>query len=214
MNEIEPGSIRIPAEVIRTDINASKKRAWLNELDRARQYVSDDRSASGDHGTRRDQTGFSHGGDNGGNATSVVSPLYESSSRPVFPNMPVNINNTGAVSTKSGRRPGTPDPGILTQQSLGLSTPMTISSHPSVVASTKAGDLRNLQTAYRSQFMLQNLKLVPEGEGVRIIFRDYRLDEKSTGLLIDRLKQDLKSLGIDVRGVIVNGHDFDSIRDI
>jgi hypothetical protein len=215
MNDIEPGSVKVSSEIIRTDINSSKKQAWLKELDKARQLVTDEKPASGDGrrtggdmvvGNRSDNRVLSAG------VPAFSHDLQARTGLPGFTSIGPEIHSVVAGAANASRVPAA-NAGVPVFPAIDT-VPVPVSTQGSPLSTNKAADVNVLQSAYRSQFMLQNLKLVPDGDGVRVIFRDYRLDARAIGNVIEKLKQDLKSLGITVYDIMVNGHNYEDSRKV
>jgi hypothetical protein len=65
--------------------------------------------------------------------------------------------------------------------------------------------LDSVEMRLKSEFALQNIKLVPENGGVRLLIRDYRLDDRQVSRLVSQIKDYLKELGLPVYATVVNG---------
>jgi len=68
-----------------------------------------------------------------------------------------------------------------------------------------SGVIEKTEILFNNKFMLQNLNVVKNTEGVKILLRDYKLDDEQLNAIVNEIKTVLGEFGIDVNKAIVNG---------
>jgi hypothetical protein len=69
-------------------------------------------------------------------------------------------------------------------------------------------NIENLAEKYTSKFNMQNLSLVINKNGIKIIFRDYRMSEEKINLIINEIKDELGKMNLPVSDTMVNGLNY------
>ncbi|MCW8932941.1 MAG: hypothetical protein OQL19_22205 [Gammaproteobacteria bacterium] len=67
-------------------------------------------------------------------------------------------------------------------------------------------NLENLMSRLSSEYKIQSLNFVLEKSGVKILFRDYRMENKDINKMIERIKKSISKLGVPITNVLVNGN--------
>jgi len=204
MSEIDT-SLMTPAEAITRAVstNSSKKQAWLKELEQARQLSSGNQQTATrqdcdcfDTDARKEVAKAAPGAediwrlDSDLAASSILEEMGNSnagaSNNRISAQMPVNLAPNPQAGTAYGLKPASIVSGRTT-------------------APQPASSLEQLEGRYKAEFKPQNMKLIAEPAGVRVLFRDYRLDGRSLQRIVSRLRKDLKELGIPVSSIVING---------
>jgi len=204
MSEIDT-SVMMSAEAIARAIstNSSRKQAWLKELEQARQLSSGNKQPA----TGQDCDCFdAYARNEAMKAETGSEDISLPDAGPAAPSMLEELGNSGASASNmraSAQMPVSLAPTPQAGPAYGLKPASFVSGRS--LAPQPASGLEQLESRYKAEFKPQNMKLIAEPAGVRVLFRDYRLDDRSLQRIVSRFRKDLKELGIPVSSIVING---------
>ena len=182
----------------------SQKQTWYKEMEKARQMITDGHPGNA-HPLK---TGVDQNTDN-----KIENTYIDDNSR-----IPVAVHNSGNSETgmsASGVNVFQPDinngnrvatqvnlvhSGLVNSSSVGY---LPLNNNPPINVTQAA--LPDVEAHFRSELQLQNIQFVQAQEGLRIYFRDYRMNASDINKAIQKIRELLLKLGIQVSGVVVNG---------
>lgn len=182
----------------------SQKQTWYKEIEKARQMMTD-----GHPGNAHPlETGVDQNTDN-----KIENTYIDDNSR-----SPVVVHNSGNAETSmsvSGVTVFQPDlnngnrvaaqvnlvsTGLVNGSSAGY---LPLNNNPSINVTQAV--LPDVEAHFRSELQIQNIQFVQTQDGLRIYFRDYRMNASDINKAIQKIRELLLKLGIQVSGVVVNG---------
>lgn len=206
MTTVSNNIIITAADVNRASGNVfGQKQTWYKEMEKARQLLStgnqDKTPASfSDAESNADQESVPYS-ENKDARESSVKPVNASET-------PSGVSSAPAANLASGFV--TPDSMLITNLPSGVNAGVMFRLLPSLTANNQPGltqpMLLDVERVIRSEIQPQNLQFINGSEGLRIYFRDYRLDDNEARKVIDKIKQLLAKLNIDISDIVVNGN--------
>ena len=189
----------------------SQKQAWYNEMDKARKQLVEDKQKqdlqSGiselNHQEHKDSVDSLQSVDsnNGSIAASSAQPVNEFTAAVsgISAAAVLQIANVGAAAA--------------TAANATILNSLRIALLPSPQNILQA-NLPRLESVMTNEMKLQNLQFLRNDDGVSVFFRDYRLDANELKKVVNRIKDALARLGIEVSEIIVNGNVFENQNDV
>lgn len=68
--------------------------------------------------------------------------------------------------------------------------------------------LEGAESRFRAQYKLQNISILREQDGLKLVLRDYRLSKDELESIAIRMHSTLSELGIEVEHIVINGERF------
>lgn len=187
----------------------SKKQAWLKEMEKARVLVGNAEKQQTEGGRRQVDSELDPNAFPSDAVPSERNISYGAAAEETA--LQVNVNSAQFI-----RAAGT-------QIRLSGDSSLTVGGFVDVPRSLQMevpGDTEgsrsgrvSLESRLGAELKAQNIKLIPNGDVVNVILRDYRADSRVMDGLVKNIKEHLMRYGIKMGSVMVNGVYFSDVKD-